>query len=161
LVATLLALASPIALADSTTREGLIDGIETQYIATAMLSSELSSDSPVVNSVLQPAMKANPGVSSETWQSVRKETAIAMREMLTEKGGAMDVIVRSSLESFSDEELKELSHVLSDPAFKKFRAAMSAPASQQQTHAGVAKALSQVGPLINTVLVRHELNEVH
>jgi hypothetical protein len=154
-----LALELPIALADSTTREGLIDGIETQYIATAML--ELSSDSPVMNSVLQPAMMANPGVSSETWESVRKETATAMREMLTEKGSAMDVLVRSSLESFSDEELKELSHVLSDPAFKKFRAAMSGPASQQQTRAGVAKALSQVGPLINTVLVRHQLNEVH
>jgi hypothetical protein len=57
--------------------------------------------------------------------------------------------------------LKELSQVISDPSFRKFQAAMSAPAAQQQLHAGMAKAGMQLVTLINTVLVNHHLNEVH
>jgi hypothetical protein len=84
-----------------------------------------------------------------------------MTKMFTEKGSTMDVLIRSSLESFSDKELKALSQVLSDPSFRKFQAAMSGPAAQQQLHAGMAKAGLQLGPLINAVLVNHQLNEVH
>ena len=157
LLAALLALSSSVSLANSATREALIDQIETQYVVTAMFAS----DSPVVISILQPAMTANPGVSTETWQSVKKETAAAMTKMITEKGSTMDVLIRSSLESFSDKELKALSLVLRDPSFRKFQAAMSGPAAQQQLHAGMAKAGMQLGALINTVLVNHHLNEVH
>jgi hypothetical protein len=135
----------------------LIDQIEIQYATTAMFAS----DSPVVSSVLQPAMTTNPGVSPEIWQSVRKETAAAMTKMFTEKGSTMDELIRSSLESFSDKELKALSQVLSDPSFRKFQAAMSGPAAQQQLHAGMAKAGMQLGAVINAVLVNHHLNEVH
>jgi hypothetical protein len=157
LPATLLALSSSTSWADSPTREALIDQIETQYIATAIVSS----DSPVINSMLQPAMAANPGASPETWQSVRKDTAAALTKMFTEKGSTMDLLIRSSLESFSDKELKSLSLVLSDPSFRKFQAAMSGPAAQQQLQAGMAKAGLRLGPLINAVLVNHNLIEVH
>ena len=157
LLAALLALSSSVSSANSAPREALIDRIETQYVATSVFAS----DSPVVISILQPAMTANPGVSKETWQSVKKETAAAVTKMITEKGSTMDVLVRSSLESFSDKELEALSLVLSDPSFRKFQAAMSGPAAQQQLHAGMAKVGLQLGTLINTVLVNHHLNEVH
>ena len=157
LLAALLALSSSVSLANSAAREALIDQIETQYVATAVFAS----DSPAVISILQTAMTANPGVSTETWQSVKKETAAALTKMITEKGSTMDVLIRSSLESFSDKELKELSQLLSDPTFRKFQAAMSGPAAQQQLHAVMAKAGMQLAALINTVLVNHHLNEVH
>jgi hypothetical protein len=157
LPAALLALSTSVSLANSAAREALIDQIESQYVATAMFAS----DSPAVISILQPAMTANPGVSTETWQSVKKETAAALTKMITEKGSTMDVLIRSSLESFSDKELKALSQVLSDPSFRKFQAAMSGPAAQQQLHAGMAKAGMQLAALINNVLVNHHLNEVH
>jgi hypothetical protein len=153
----LFSLWSSVSLAASATREALIDQIETQYVSTAMFAS----DSPVVSSILQPAMTANPGVSAETWQSVKKETAEALTKVITEKGSTMDVLIRSSLESFSDKELKELSQVISDPSFRKFQAAMSGPAAQQQLHAGMAKLGVELAALINTVLVNHHLNEVH
>jgi hypothetical protein len=157
LPAALLAFSSSVSLANSAAREALIDQIETQYVATAMFAS----DSPVVISILQPAITANPGVSTETWQSVKKETAAALTKMITEKDSTMDVLIRSSLEPFSDKELKALSQVLSDPSFRKFQAAMSGPAAQQQLHAGMAKAGMQLAALINTVLANHHLNEVH
>ncbi len=84
-----------------------------------------------------------------------------MTKMFTEKGSTMDALIRSSLESFSDNELKALSQVLHDPSFRKFQAAMSGPAAQQQLYAGMAKAGLQLGALINTVLINHHLSEVH
>jgi hypothetical protein len=59
------------------------------------------------------------------------------------------------------EELNALSQALSDPSFRKFQAAMSRPAAQQQQYAGTAKAGMQLGALVNIVLVNHHLNEVH
>jgi hypothetical protein len=156
-LAVSLALASSPSPADSTTRDALIDRIETQYVASTMISS----DSPMVSSMLQPAMTANPGVAPETWQSVRIATAAAMTKMFTEKGSTMDVLIRNSLVSFSDKELKALGQLLSDPAFRKFQAAMTGPVAQQQLHAGMAKAGLQLATLINAILVNHHLNEVH
>jgi hypothetical protein len=152
-----LALSSSIALAQSAKRELLIENIETEYVSTEMFSS----DSPVLNSILAPAMTANPGIPAETWQSVKVEVAAAVTKMFTEKGSAPDVIVRSSLESLSDRELKTLSQLLGDPTFKKFRAAMSNPSAQQQFRSGMAKAGMQLGPLMNTILVSHQLKQVH
>ncbi len=154
---SLLALSSAVSIANSDTREGLISQIVSQYVATTMFAT----DSPVVSSMLQPAMTANPGVSTETWQSVKTETAAAVTKMLTDKGSTMDVLIRSSLDSLSDKEMKVLSQVLSEPSYKKFQAAMSGPAAQQQLQAGMAKAGMQLGALINTVLASHHLNEVH
>jgi len=54
-----------------------------------------------------------------------------MTKMFTEKGSTMDELIRSSLESFSDNELKALSQVLGDPSFRKFQAAMSGPAAER------------------------------
>lgn len=155
-LAPLLALSCSVSLANSASREALIDQIETQYVATAMFAS----DSPVVSSMLQPAMTANPGVSTEIWQTVRTETAAAVTKMFTEKGSTMDVLIRSSLDSLSDKELKSLSQVLSEPSYRKFQSAMSGPAAQQELHAGMAKVGMQLGAVINAVLVSHHLNEV-
>jgi hypothetical protein len=89
------------------------------------------------------------------------EIAAAMTKMFTDRGSTMDVLIRSSMESFSDKELKALSQALGDPAFRKFQAAMSGPAAQQQLQTGMVKAGLQLGPLVNAVLVKHQLIEVH
>jgi hypothetical protein len=153
----LLALSSSIALAQPAKRELLIENIETEYVSTEMFSS----DSPVLNSILAPAMTANPGTPPETWHTVKVEVAAAVAKMFTEKGSPLDVLVRNSLESLSDKELKTLSQLLSDPTYKKFQAGMSSPSAQQQMSSGMAKAGLQLGPLINTILASHHLKEAH
>ena len=156
LLAALLALPASMAAGAPAARAALIDEIEAQYVSTAMFSA----DSAAVARVLEPAKKANPDVSAETWQSVKAEAAAAMRNVYTEKNGAIDVLMHSSLESLSVEELDRLNHMLRDPAFIKFHEAMSATATQQRLRAEGAVAGVKIGTAINKVLADHHLNEI-
>jgi hypothetical protein len=155
--ATLLVLLSSLSFAQSVSRDALINQIEAHYVSTAVFSA----DSPIIGSILQPAMRANPGIDEATWRSVKGEAAEAITKLITEKGSILDVLIRSSLQSLSDKELKSLDQLLSNIAFRKFQAAMSGPVAQQQIQSGMAKAGIQIMPLINTVLASHQLKEVH
>jgi hypothetical protein len=57
--------------------------------------------------------------------------------------------------------LRSLGELLGYPAYKKFQAAMSSPGAQQQMQLGMAKVGMEIGPLINTILVNHQLHQVH
>jgi hypothetical protein len=155
--ATLLDLSSSLSFAQSATREVLINQIEAQYVSTTIFSA----DSPVISLILQPAMRANPGIDEATWRSVKGEAAVAVTAMITAKGSTLDVLIRSSLQSLSDKELKTLGQLLADVSFRKFQAAMSGPIAQQQIQSGMASAGLKIMPLINTVLANHQLKEVH
>jgi hypothetical protein len=157
LIFSLLALVPLIAMAQPPTRDALMDRVEAEFVAGTIVAA----DSPVVTSMLAPAMTANPGVTSETWQSVKVELAAGFTKLLTERGGSFDVLIRNSLSSLSDKELQSLGDLLGYPAYKKFQSAMSSPASQQQMQLGMAKVAMELGPLINAILVSHQLHEVH
>jgi hypothetical protein len=153
----LLALAPFVAVAQPPTRDALMDRIEAEFVAGTIVAA----DSPAVTSMLGPAMTANPGVTPETWQSVEVELAGGLTKLITERGGSFDVLIRNSLSSLSDKELQSLGDLLGYPAYKKFQSAMSSPATQQQMQFGMAKVGMEIGPLINTILVNHQLHEVH
>jgi hypothetical protein len=146
-----------LSFAQAATREALINQIEAQYVSTTIFSA----DSPIISSILQPAMRANPGIDEATWRSVKADAAVTITKLITEKGSTLDVLIRSSLQSLSGEELKTLDQLLANIAFRKFQAAMSGPIAQQQIQSGMAKAGLQIMPLINTVLANHQLKEVH
>jgi|SRR5580692_10284766 hypothetical protein len=96
LLAALLALLSSIGQADSPTRETKIEQIETQYLKAKIISS----DSPIVSKILDAATTANPGVTPETWETVKREIAAALTKIFTERGSIIDRLIRGSLSSF-------------------------------------------------------------
>ena len=143
--------------AQTTSRDAIIEKIESAYTRTTMFSAE----SPFVKNMLAPAITANPGVSKEAWADIAKEVAPALSNVMAEKGGLMDTLLRTSLESLSEDELKRLESILNDPAYLKFQAAMAAPSVQRQLMQSVMSNTLKMGAAINGVLSKHGFNEVH
>lgn len=139
------------------TRDELIDQIETTYTSSAVIPA----DSPVVDLMLTQAKAANPDAAAETWQAVRGELAAAFSKSFTARGGMLDTLIRESLQPLSDRELRSLSQILRDPAYRKFQAAMSSSAAQGQMTRSMMQVGLQLGTLINGVLASHQLKEVH
>lgn len=150
-------MASLICRADAPARETMIDQIETQYLQARVISS----DSPIVSKILEAAAAANPGVSPETWRTVKKEIAAAMTKIYTEKGSIIDTLIRGSLDSFSDRDLAVLNRVLSDPSYKKFVAAMSRPEAQKQMLTGTMESIPKLASSVNSILANHQLKAVN
>jgi hypothetical protein len=155
-VAFVLALSTPLAIAQVTKRETLIARVEAGYFRAMAASG----DSPVIDMILLRPKSANPQADGDVWRQVKSETASAVSVALTENGGAMEMFLRKSLDDFSDSELERLSDLLNDAAYVKFQRMMSSPAAQgQMMEAMIASALKLI-PTINGILVRHGLNPV-
>ncbi len=150
-------MASLICRADAPTRETMIDQIETQYLQARVISS----DSPIVSKILEAATAANPGVSPETWQTVKKEIAAAMTKIYTEKGSIIDTLIRCSFDSFSDRDFAVLNRLLRDPSLQKFVAAMSRPEAQQQMLTGTMESIPKLASSVNSILANHQLKAVN
>ena len=103
--------------ADDPNRAALISRIEVQYAAASVVGA----DSPIVEMILSSARPLNPNTEDTTWKEIRTEVAASLTSTLTEKGGALDVLLRGALDPLSTAELKRLSSLLSDPVYKKFQ----------------------------------------
>jgi hypothetical protein len=145
------------AIAGSPSHEKLVDEIEAIYFPAAVFTA----DSPVIKQLLDSAAKANPGVDDVTWQSVRAETATVITRLLTAKGSIVETQFRSSVESFSDDELKVIRRIFGDPTYRKYQAAMASNAAQKNALTNSTKLGLQLTSEINAILISHQLNEVH
>lgn len=148
---------SSISVAQTLPREALIGRIESIYIQTTMLSA----DSPFIEMFIGSAKSANPGVDGDTWSGIKQEITPMLSKVMTEKGGLMDVFLRKSLENFSDAELEKLSQILSNPIYNKFQIAMASPSTQRELVQALFGYTLNFNAVINSVLVKHGLNEVH
>jgi hypothetical protein len=144
-------------VAQTNSRDAIIEKIESAYTRTTMFSAE----SPVVKNMLAPAMTTNPGVSTEVWTGIAKEVALALSKVMTEKGGLMDTFLRGSLEPLSEAELKRLETLLTDPVYLKFQAGMGSPSTQRQFVQAIMSNTERMGIAINEVLVKHGLKKIH
>lgn len=152
-----LVLGSSIASAQTTSREALIGRVEKSYLQTRMFPAT----SPILDRMLGPAMSANPGVSSKQWSDIRKEVASALIAVMMEKGGLLDTLLRNSMANLSDPDLERLAHIVSDPVFQQFRAAMASPSSQKQLMQAIYVNVPKMNMALNGVLVRHGLKAEH
>ena len=152
-----LILCSSVASAQTPSRDELINQIETIYARSTILSP----DSPLIDMYLSTPKQANPNTSSETWATVKQEVAIAVTNVMTRKGGSMDLVLRKSLDALSDTELSRLIQLLNDPVFVKYQAAVNSPAAQKQMMQGMVGMALGLNAAINKVLVSHGLKEVH
>jgi hypothetical protein len=157
-IASALFLFSSICFAsDFGVRDATIGRIESAYTNSTMFTPE----SPFIASMLEPAYKANPGASNETWSEVRQEAATALSEVMARPGSILDTLFRASLEPLSDAELNRLESLLSDPVYKKFMASMAAPATQQKAMQAILGNVLQMNTAINSVLSKHALIQIH
>lgn len=147
------------AFAQSPAREAIIGNITSEFART--VSAISSPESPLVKLLLAPARQANPRVSNAVWAEIAKEVALAQSRLLTEKGGALYVTLHASLRPMSLAQLKRLDAIFNDPVYIKFQARMGAPSTQRLLfQASMGNAL-RLGAILNGILAKHGLNEVH
>ncbi|MBK6006346.1 hypothetical protein JJB11_09610 [Ramlibacter ginsenosidimutans] len=121
----------------------------------------LADNSPLGEMMVAPYRSANPGVSTEEWAAIKKELLAAFSKTFTSPQGVLDILVRKTLEGFSDAEVARLATLLDDPVYKKYQAASASPAMQQQFVRAMAASALQVGSTANSIMARHGLREVH
>jgi hypothetical protein len=152
-------LAAPAAVAQTSTaqREAAITRIERAYAQTSLLAP----DSPFTDNLLGGARAANPGVTDETWTSLKPEITAGVSAVMLDHGGLIDSLVRASVAALTDEELQRLLRIYEDPVFLKMQSAMGSSATQRQIAAAMWGDSVRIGSAINAVLSRHGLREVH
>ena len=143
--------------ADDPARSALLSRIETQYLTAAVVAP----DSPMVDQWLTDARALNPDVRDADWAGVKSDVAGALTAALTRKGGAFEVFFSGALKTLSTADLKRLSNILGDPAFKKFQGAMASAANQRQLLQTVMGDALSMGEAVNGVLEKHGLKVPH
>jgi hypothetical protein len=138
-------------------KELLIDKVEGQSIG----QFKFNKDSPIVMMMMADLKKANPEATAEVWNDVATEVAAQYTDMLTHKGGMMDQLLRPAMATLTLPELKRLSVVLTDPAYLKYQAAMQSQDIQRSMQQAMMTAGLQIAPMLNQILVKHGLKEVH
>lgn len=146
-----------VSAAQTMPRDKLIDRVESIYFQNTVFST----DSPFVDMLLKSPKLANPGVSNETWLTIRQEVASTLTKVMTERGGLLDTFLRKSMEPLSDAELSALGQILSDPAYVKFQSAMASPSTQREFAQTMFGNAAKINAAINSVLVSHGLIGVH
>lgn len=153
-----LALWSSVAVAQTSPRNVLIGRIESISSHTIY-----SADSPLIEGLLVAAKVANPGVNSDTWADIKRETALTLSDFMAERGGSLDLRLRPSLETLSDAELERLCQILGDPVYNKFQRTLITPHAEN-TQGQILKAMTdealKYNATINSVLKRHGLNKM-
>lgn len=129
--------------------------------ALQLNGSVFSPGSPFLESMLQPAFRANPGIDQDARDTIRKEAGMAMSKVMAQPGGLLDVTYRAALAPMSDAELERLLVLLSDPVWRKFSASMTAPATQQQMAKALLANTQQMNTALNAVLAKHGLPPTH
>lgn len=157
LIGALLSLFTASACASPVSREALIQNIEGEYSSTTFFSPH----SPFVQTLLAPAKSVNPGVSNSVWQGIAKEIAPALGEAVNGRGGLMDSILRTPLETLSDSDLQRLTVILSDPVYKKFQTAITSPTAQRQVVQSMMANAWKLNAVVDRALAEHKLNVPH
>lgn len=152
-----LALLPSVSFAQTPLRATLLSRIESNYAQKVFFSS----DSPMVETLLVAAKYQNPGVSDDTWFGIKRELSLALSKIVTEQGGSVSGLIRTSLDSFSDAELDRLDKLLNDPIYEKFLRALSTPSAHEQYAQRMLVDAPKFGDVINDVLIRHGLKGGH
>jgi hypothetical protein len=138
-------------------KEALIDRLEAMNYGDV----KFSADSPLIGMLLQDAKRANPNASAETWKAVSEEVSTSYLELLTRKGGAIDQLLRPSLESLTERELNHLASLLADPVFQKYKSTMQSPQTQLAMQKAMMAAGLELAPMLNSILEKHALVGSH
>ncbi|MDA8094460.1 MAG: hypothetical protein M0T84_11240 [Betaproteobacteria bacterium] len=157
LIGAVFSLFTTVAWANPVSREALIQKIEGEYSSTTFFSP----DSPLVQTLLAPAKSVNPGVSNAVWQGIAKEIAPALGRAVNGKGGVMDSVLRTPLETLSDSDLQRLMVILSDPVYKKFQTAITSPAAQRRVVQSMMANAWKLNVVVDQALTEHKLNVPH
>lgn len=147
------------AFAQNPAREAIIGNITFAFARTVSASN--SPGSPLVKLLLAPARQANPRASNAVWAEIAKEVASAQSKLITEKGGALDVALHAALQPMSLAQLKRLDAILNDPVYIKFEARLAAPSTQRRLFQASMGNAMRLGAVLNGILAKHGLNEVH
>lgn len=147
----------PNTFAQSTSREALIENIESVYFRVTVFSPS----SPAVQSMLGSAMSANPGVSNKVWKGIAEDVAPKLAKAMTERGGPMDTSLRTSLATLPNVELQRLDVILNDPTYLKFQSAMNAPTTQRKVVQAIMTSGWQLSAVVDGVLEEHGLKVPH
>jgi hypothetical protein len=153
ILAMSLAFSSSTVFAKTSSRDVLIGQVEAAYTQAMILTP----DSPLFDLYLAEAKSANPGVSSATWSEIKRDLSPAVTKVLIEQGGMVDVALRQSMESLSDDELQKLNVIFVDPTYKRFQAAMASPATQQQMLQSIMASAPKMNAVVDKVLAMHGL----
>lgn len=156
-IGVLLSLFTTAAWASPVSREALIQNIEDEYSSTTLFAA----DSPFVQTLLASAKSVNPGVSNAAWHGIAKEMEPALAKAVSGKGGLMDSLLRTPLETLSDSDLQRLTTILSDPVYQKFHTAMTSPAAQRQVVQSMMVNAWKLDAVVDQVLAEHKLNVPH
>ena len=146
----LLALLCATAAAQSPSRNDLINQIEDAIGRPPPIAA----GSPLVTTTLTAAKNANPEVDPGTWESVREETAAALTKR---QHSYFDTPVRGALESFTDDELKNLNRALHDPLVMRFREGWK---KQAKAAKNLMSNVLELTVQINDILAQHQLKQV-
>jgi hypothetical protein len=161
MIATLLGLLtiffSSSTLAESTSKDDLINQLESLYFQQQFISV----DSPFLDMYLGVAKSKNSGVSAEDWTKIKEEVAPAVAKVTMEKGGPFDLLFRESVKDMSADELRKLLIIFNEPAYKKFLTASTNPANQSKFMGAMFSYGEKVNSIINQILVQNGLEEVH
>jgi hypothetical protein len=153
----LLLAASSIAFGQEDRRVLLERRLEIAYAKVAVFTS----DSPLLEHLLQSAKAANQSAGSDVWQAIKPEFSEAATSVLMADGGPLGGALHPALASLSDSELDHLVLLIEDPVFGRFQAALASPEVQRVSLAAVSKKAMLLGPALNAVLAKHGLREVH
>ena len=146
----LLALLCATAAAQSPVRNKLINQLEDAIGRPAPIAA----GAPLVTSILTSAKNANQEVDPGIWESVREETAAALTKR---QDSYFDTPVRGALESFTDDELKDLNRALHDPLVTRFREGLK---KQPQAAKNFMSNVLELTVEINGILAQHHLKQV-
>ena len=156
--AVLLLLAScSLAFGQEDKRAQLEHRLEIAYAKVAVFSS----DSPLLERLLQSAKAANQSAGSDVWQAIKPEFSEAATSVLMADGGPLGGALHPALAGLDDSELDHLVLLIEDPVYGRFQAALASPDVQRVTLAAVSKKAMLLGPALNAVLTKHGLREVH
>jgi hypothetical protein len=90
--------------ADSPYRRALISQVEMQFAHLA----EIPPGGIIVDQSLGAAREVNPALDEATWERVKTEVDIAAVSMMTERGSAFDLGLRTAFDPLSNSELRRL-----------------------------------------------------
>jgi hypothetical protein len=120
----LFGLAAGAAPGATTARNDLLERLEAFQLEYSLTSGQL----PILEMIIAGERQRNPVIPEKTWVEIRSELLHNVLARVDVPGSSYDMTFRRAMENLSDEELKQMLTVSEDPAFRKYRSALSAPA---------------------------------
>lgn len=144
---------APHSLAQASSRAADIKALQSIWLE----QQPLLTDDSTTRTLLDAYRQLNPQLSEQEWQPVAQEILARLRQVLASLSSTLDVLLETSMDEFSDEEISRLVQLMSDPVYRKYQQALLSPAVQQRMVGEFAKAAQAMDNAANEVLRRHRL----